>query len=131
MASTIKTAASFPEVGENSPGSPVVLTRTGPLWQLAMTLSVHPGRVSRARGSCLGLAVMALLLGLCGQGARVEFPDSVEILPSLTHVSYRSRTRLRSETSASQIHFLLLENPEEREMKNRETDTFFHIWGKC
>ena len=118
----------FPRLAR-TPGSPVVLTKTGPLWQSAMTLSVHPGRASRACGSCLGLLVTVLLQGLCGQGARVEFLDSVEILPSLTHISYRSRMRLTSETSASQIHFLLLENPEEREIKNRKTDRFFHILG--
>lgn len=77
MASIIKTAAPFSEVGENSPGSHVVLTRTGPLWQLAMTLSVHPGSVSRARGSCLGLVLMVVFQGLCRSGARVEFLDSV------------------------------------------------------
>lgn len=51
MASIIETAAPFSEVGENSPGSRAVLTRTRPLWQLAMKLSIRavcPGLVAPA-----------------------------------------------------------------------------------
>ena len=107
MASIIKTAAPFSEVGENSPGSHVVLTRTGPLWQLTTTLSVHPGSV---QGS--GLLPRVGAHGPLPGPLQVECKSRVsgqcvEITPSLTHISYRSRPRLRSETSTSQVHSLL------------------------
>lgn len=51
MASIIKTAAPFCEAGENSPGNCLVITRTWPLWQLAMTLSVHPRRMPKPQSS--------------------------------------------------------------------------------